>query len=241
MSGTSSNGMDLIRRLREEKFNVEAEQKLLSHPYIVNAGKLTLAQRQAFCFEQYAIQRSDAMSFAALAGHSDFRPDSLTGSTAPPAVKFNKNTGEKDFFQFLLEGEIYASPMLLEHAKSLGIENEEALADRSKRSSLAQSYASYWARLALDKQRAAGAAACAVNFPAWGRMCQRLYDSFDDDNKTGNDFIKFFATPIENLDEMAAAIIDEENNVNYEDMKYHCRMLQECEMMFWDAVYGTKD
>lgn len=229
----TSSGMQIIERLRQEDFNLETENKLESHPYVLaaEAGTLTLAQRRAFCYEQYAIQRSDAISFASLAGHRSFRPKSLTTATVPDG-------DDKDIFQFLLSGEVYASSLLLDHAKSLGINNERNIAHYPC-SSLAQAYPSYWARMALDQARAAGAAACAVNFPAWGRMCSRLYEAAP--SKDGMDFIQFFSTPIDSLDEMAAAVIDSEENVQYEDLVQHVRLLQNYEVLFWDAVYAAKD
>jgi hypothetical protein len=200
------------------------------------------------------------------------RPDeSLTHATVPNDVTQSNNNNnnnqengddgttstQQDLFQFLLCGEIYASSLQLKHASLLGFQDEQSLAECSRRcsNSLAQAYPSYWARLALDGNRAAGAAACAVNFPAWGRMCQRLYDA-DVANaaasgvttRTSNEpphegmaFIKFFATPISNLDEMAAAVIDNEKAVKYDTLVYHVRMLQEYEVLFWDAVYDVKD
>lgn len=135
------------------------------------------------------------------------------------------------------------------------MDGEDALSASSSRpiSSVAQAYPSYWARLALGSQRAAGAAACAVNFPAWGRMCQQLLGALEksDAGKVGekNDldkalaFIKFFATPIDNLDEMAAAIImqEEEITLSYAEISEHVRLLQGCELMFWDACYCASD
>lgn len=157
-------------------------------------------------------------------------------------------------FQFLLGGEIYAAPLLLAYAKSVGLDDEAALKESSHNnnkkaniSAKAQAYPSYWARLALSNQRAAGAAACAVNFPAWGNICRRLsvalvkagdygYSSVDEE---GLAFLKFFATPIENLDCMAAAVIDEEG-VSYGDLVEPVRLLQEYEIMFWDAIFEKK-
>lgn len=224
-------GMEIIERLRKEDFNLATERKLAQHPYVLaaEAGTLTVAQKRAFCYEQYAIQRSDAISFACLAGHV-FRPKSLTGVEVPEGNK-------DDLFQFLLGGEVYASGLLLKQAKSLGIKDEEALATNYKCSSLAQAYPSYWARLALDDAHAAGAAACAVNFPAWGHMCLRLCNAAEDTME----FTQFFATSIDNLDEMAAAVMDGVEEVQYNDLVQHVRLLQEYEVLFWDAVYAAKD
>ncbi|KAL7532778.1 hypothetical protein ACHAXR_006541 [Thalassiosira sp. AJA248-18] len=260
------SGMKIIQKLREESFNKETERKLQDHPYIKAAeeGTLALSQRQAFAREQYFIQLSDAMSFAFLAGHRGFTPSSLTSvsvpeqqqSTTAPSEESPQEDEVMDLFQFLLGGEVYASSLLLAYAKSVGLD-ENALNSRTNQSnrdgyrisSRAQAYPSYWARLALSGQRAAGAAACAVNFPAWGAMCGRLLEALGgDDEKKGSRynyagvddeglaFIKFFATPIEDLDRMAAFIIEEEG-VSYEDVVDQVRILQDYEIAFWDAIF----
>mmetsp|Transcript_31404 Transcript_31404/g.46883 ORF Transcript_31404/g.46883 Transcript_31404/m.46883 type:complete len:249 (-) Transcript_31404:204-950(-) len=244
-------GLETIQKLRQESFNEKTEKKLLSHPYLTAAknGTLTKSQRRAFAREQYLIQLSDARSFASLAGHEGFAPTSLSNAIAP---KPNPPESPVDLFQFLLGGELYAAPLLLEYAKQLDLDEESLKSPNSDYciSAKAQAYPSYWARLALSKQRAAGAAgaaACAVNFPAWGRMCQRLlealrdgeaYPEYTSDDDAGLAFVKFFATPIEDLDVMAATIIEEEN-VSYEELVEPVRLLQEYEIMFWDAIFDA--
>uniref|UniRef100_A0A7R9W6J9 Thiaminase-2/PQQC domain-containing protein n=1 Tax=Pseudictyota dubia TaxID=2749911 RepID=A0A7R9W6J9_9STRA len=241
-----------IDRLRNEDFNLETEKRLESHPYVLAAesGSISHAQLRAFATEQYAIQLSDATSFATLAGHVGFAPSSLVGITTPepvPTVAAVKATATHppppDLFQFLLGGEIYAAPLLLAFADQLGL-GEEALKS-AHRSAVAQAYPSYWSRLALGKKRAAGAAACAVNFPAWGRMCGRLaealakYEDLGFSDKKSLAFIEFFGSPIESLDDMAASIIEEEGS-SYEELLEPVRLLQEYEVMFWDACYSAE-
>ena len=250
--GTASpwGGLEMVQRMRLEPFNLVTEQKLASHPFVVAAeeGRLTMAQRRAFACEQFSVQHSDALSFAVLAGHRDFAPRSLAGATAPrlPADVCKDTPAQPpNLFQFLLEGELYAAPLLLKHAQSLGLGDALSLA-AYRTSAVAQAYPSYWARLALGSKGGAGAAACAVNFPAWGRMCHRLhaalasrqeygYSGLDDD---ALGFIKFFSTPIDGLDEMAAKIIDSEGST-YEELLEPVRLLQEYEVMFWDAVLAA--
>lgn len=249
--------MEIISKLREGPTTIDAERRLKDHPYLKAAenGTLNLSQRRAFAQEQYAIQLSDAISFASLAGHINFIPSSLTGLSVPsPPLSVSSGLDEAtessvDLFQFLLGGEIFAAPLLLSYAKSVGLDDEASLANSHySTSAKGQAYPSYWARLALSKQRAAGAAACAVNFPAWGKMCQRLLNALGDTKNgygyqgihdDGLKFVKFFATPIDNLDVMAAAIIEREG-VTYEEMVEPVRLLQEYEIMFWDAVFDQK-
>mmetsp|Transcript_24257 Transcript_24257/g.52322 ORF Transcript_24257/g.52322 Transcript_24257/m.52322 type:complete len:252 (-) Transcript_24257:403-1158(-) len=248
------SGMEIIQKLREESFNKETERRLKSHPYLKAAeeGTLTLSQRQAFAREQYFIQLSDAKSFAFLAGHRDFTPSSLTGMSVPEQPTIASGLPhEIDLFQFLLGGEVYAASLLLAYAKSVGLdENNLRHPAQSgyQLSATAQAYPSYWARLALSgKGRAAGAAACAVNFPAWGAMCHRLLEAFGGEGEGGEfkyagvddeslAFIKFFATPIEELDQMAASIIEKED-ASYDELVEPVRLLQQYEIMFWDGIF----
>lgn len=250
------SGLEMIQKLRAEPFNKETEHKLQSHTYIQAAmnGTLTLSQRRAFVREQYFIQLSDAISFGSLAGHKDFTPTSLTGISVPKqSTAFEQEQEqceheEVDLFQFLLGGEIYASSLLLSYAKAVGLDEDRLCSPDQcgyQLSAKSQAYAAYWARVALSKKRSAGAAAVAVNFPAWGDMCSRLhsalasnfkvysYNGLDDE---GLAFIKFFATPIEGLDQMAASIIEEEG-ASYDELVEHVRLLQEYEVMFWDGIF----
>lgn len=244
--------MEIIQKLRNEQFNIETTQILTSHPYLIAAknGSLTLAQRRAFVQQQYHIQLSDAKSFAVLAGHFDFNPKKLTDATVPNESNDDTSSSVPNLFQFLLGGEIYASALLLKCASFLN--QTEIDLQTSPMDAKAQGYPSYWARLALSKSKAAGAAACAVNFPVWGHMCHMLHDALlenqvygyrndndGSDTVEGLEFIKFFATPIDNLDEMAADIIEKEN-VSYDKLIQHVRMLQEYEVLFWDACYEAK-
>ncbi len=52
--------------------------------------------------------------------------------------------------------------------------------------------------------------------------------------------MNFFATSIDDLDQMAAAIIEGED-VKYEDLVEHVKRLQEYEVMFWDSIFETKE
>jgi hypothetical protein len=57
---------------------------------------------------------------------------------------------------------------------------------------------------------------------------------------SGLAFENFFAAPIDGLNQMAAAFIEEEN-ANYEDMVEQVKLLQEHEGMFWDSIFETAE
>ena len=190
-------------------------------------GTLTIAQRHAFVREQYSILHSMSISLSSLAG------DVPSGEGEEE---------ETDLFQFLLDGVEHIAKLLDAHAKSLGVD-EATLKAWCPVLSKSEAYHTYWSFLALSNKRAAAAAACAVNFPAWGQVCGRLLTAFAsegfgyngmDDN--GLAFLNFHATPINGLDEMAAYIIEKEGT-SYEDLVEHVRLLQEFEVMFWDVVF----
>ena len=112
-----------LARLRREPFALATEQRLANHTYVLaaEACTLTLAQRRAFAGEQYAVQLSDARSFAVLAGHVAFQPASLAGVQPPPPIAADSGADSgTGLFQLLLEGELYAAPLLLRHAAALG-------------------------------------------------------------------------------------------------------------------------
>jgi hypothetical protein len=237
-------GENILEKLRQENFNKAVNARLHSHPFVLAAedGELSLTQRRAFAGEQYAVQKSDAASFAVLAGYKGFSPTSLATATLPEL-----EMGGDKLFQFLLQGELEAAPLLLAHGASLGFKDEAALG-AYQTSSKAQGFPSYVARLALTHQRAATAAAAAINFPAWSSMCKRVRVALADPklgynvpNVTStNDeslaFLAFFENSIKDLDLMAIAIIEEEA-ASYEDIVDHVRLLQEYEVDFWDAVF----
>jgi len=235
----TETALQMLSSLRTEAFNHRTEQRLATHPYVLAAedGSLTQRQLQAFVQEQYYVQRSDAVSFANLAGAAGFMPPFLSNATMP-------SNASDDLFGFLLGGELYAAKLLLDQAAWLGVGGDAELM-RYEPSALALAYPSYWSYLSLTQNRAAAAAACAVNFPAWGRMCKRVHDavakgSFGAVSEKDLGFLNFFGTPVEGLDKMAAKAMVA-NPVSYAEIKTHVRILQSYEVLFWDSVFGNKE
>mmetsp|Transcript_65334 Transcript_65334/g.108511 ORF Transcript_65334/g.108511 Transcript_65334/m.108511 type:complete len:271 (-) Transcript_65334:86-898(-) len=230
-----------LARLRGEQWNLDSERRLRFHPYVLaaEAGTLTYAQRRAFVMEQYSIQRSDARSFAQLAGHEDFKPLTLLHAVVPPCPDCSERASSR-LFQYLAEGEVYAFSLLMDQARALGL-NETSLAAHMP-SEQAQQYPQHWSELARSGQRAAGAAAVAVNFPAWGRMCARVSHAlisglYGKVKQSELGFLEYFAEPIEGLDGMVEAILEEEA-VSVDVLIAAVRRQQEAEVSFWDAIYS---
>jgi hypothetical protein len=233
----------MLRQLRESPQNREMEQKLEFHPYVLRAeaGALTLAQRRAFVEEQFSIQRSDAASFARLAGHQQFAPRSLLHAVVPPCADCTTNASSQ-LFQYLAEGEVYAFSLLMQQAAALGL--SAASLSAHVPSARASEYPRLWAQLAQEGQRAAGAATVATNFPAWGRMCGRVRAALASGiygNVTTAElgFLDYFAEPIEGLDGMVAAVLVQEAGgvAAAQPLEAAVRRQQQAEVLFWDAIY----
>jgi pyrroloquinoline quinone (PQQ) biosynthesis protein C len=237
------SGASLLSSLRSENWNLVTERHLEQHPYVLaaEAGSLTLTQRRAFVFEQYYIQRSDAASFSLLAGHTGFAPPTLLGATVPQCKRCDSASSR--LFQYLAEGEVYAFSLLMQQAQALGVD-EAALAAHTP-SEGASSYPRLWADMAYAGDRAAAAAAAAVNFPAWGLMCGRvraalLSGAYGNVTEEEVAFLAYFAEPIGGLDAMSAAVIAEEaaeRGLDRGRLYEAVQRQQAAEVDFWDSIY----
>lgn len=236
----------VLDELRKTPWNAAMEQRLAEHPYVLSAedGTLTLAQRRAFVLEQFSIQRQDAASFASLAGHASFAPATLLGAKVPPCAACATNASQR-LFQYLAEGEVYASSLLIDQAVALGLDDAGLAAHIP--TPQAQAYPRQWARLARSSSHAAGAAAAAINFPAWGHMCARVRTALASgaygavsERELG--FLGYFAEPIPDLEaRVAAVLIEEAGASDAEAIAAAVRRQQQAELAFWDAIYAPRE
>merc|ERR1712168_1607636 len=110
---------------------------------------------------------------------------------------------------------------------------------------MAQAYPSYLAKCAIFEPVSYVACACAVNFPAWGRMCARVRDAvrsskiFQPVSEEDLEFLSFFASPIPGFDEMALKCVQEEGIQMDFQLETVVRLLQEAEVMFWNSIYQS--
>ena len=246
-----------LETLRTSEFNVATEKALASPPFVAaaEAGTLDFAALKRFAGEQRLIQPSDAVSFARLAGFDEWTP-SPGGLT--DCHKNEAPVGE-GLFATLLAGEMAAAPLLNRLSIGVGLDlDPHGLDDDGEPfvpSPGAQAYGAYWALLSRDGKKAAAAAAAAVNFPAWGEACRRVragvlksgakadFAAHGVDVVDALQFLAFFATPLPDLDDMAAEVIAVEfakggAGANCDALADPVRMLQAYELGFWDAVFG---
>lgn len=222
----------ILKDLRNSQFNINTENILTNHPFVRDAeeGKLSIEQLKRFVCEQYYIQQCDLKSLEMMT----------------EKCKENNRKAGYDFFKILCDGERYAAGLIISMAKWLNLSDKDL--SEYQCSMKAQAYPSFLARCASYETPAFVAVACAVNFPAWGRMCGRLLNAilsskndFGTVSKSDLEFLNFFATPIEGFDQMAIDCLKEEFDKHFKDDSLFSvvRLLQEAEVLFWDSIYGN--
>ena len=221
--------LDLIRTA---DFSVRTEKKLKEHPYVkaIENGKLELHKLKNLIHEQFYVQQDDLKSIETVANKS----------------KSEGKTACYEFFKLLTDGEKYAGGLLQNMAKWLKLSSEDLIAYESRMK--ARAYPSFLARCAMYEPASFVACACAINFPAWGKMCGRVHNAiklnksiYGEVKDEDIDFLNFFATPIEGFDEMALKCLKEENSesLDFGRLRNVVRLLQEAEVLFWDSIYES--
>eukprot|EP00873_Tetraselmis_striata_P023410 jgi/Tetstr1/443674/TSEL_031665.t1 len=220
---------DTLQALRESEFHRSTTLALDAHPFVSDAesGNLSAKRLTALALEQLSVVACDLKSFRHLAGTCQ------ADGSKPAATKF---------FSMLADGEEAASGKLSCMLSWLGVTPKEQAAYTWQME--AQAYPSYMARCAHYGSPAAISAACAVNFPTWGEQCRRIHASLltvpgchGDCTAEDVAFLEHFATPIPGLDDMAIACLEEDKAVTRDEVVTVTRLLQACELMFWDSVY----
>lgn len=227
---TTKTAKEILESLRKEPFSLETDEKLANHPVVkeAKAGTLSLKVVERFLCEQYHIIASDTRTLDHL------------------VTRFDGNQVIRDYFQFFLDGEKMGYGKLLTMAKAMKLSESDL--ENYEPQALAQGYPSYLCRLAHHGEAPQIAAAIAVNFPAFGKMCSSLADALKENynmKEEDVDFVRFFAAG--DLDEEAVKVIKaynandkgKLNEVHYKDIKRAVRLLQSYEVMFWDSVYSS--
>ena len=222
---------NILTEVRLCQFNIHTEKELANHRFVKDAeeGRLQIDQLKTFICEQFYIQQYDLKSLQRMVDRS----------------KEEGKLACQKFFELLCEGEKYASLLIKNMACWLKLSDDDLSKFPCKMK--AQAYPSYLSRCSIYETPAFVAVACAVTFPAWGRMCGRVFDSikknpnkFSQASDKDIEFLKFFATPINGFDQMAIDCLKEEISEDFEikSLKTVVRLLQEAEVLFWDSVYG---
>lgn len=197
----------------------ELNEKILNHPYIVEAEKGVLPKDKIgeFLRQQYYIVSHDARSLALMASRS-------------------QDTYELEFFLDLAKGDLEGLKALVAMATSIGLSEDELL--RAKPLAEAVAYTHYLSWLALYGNPGEQAFAMIVNLPVWGANCRRLAKALREKyGFTNTSFLDVFSEPMEPLEERALPIIEKYLEKSRDRMLRIAEVIQRYEYMFWDALY----
>ena len=207
----------VLESVRSELAPAEGGNRLVT---LVTEGRLPRERIAWLAAEEYRIGESDRRSFLHLAARF---PDPPTG----------------DFFVGLAQGENIARSRLISLAAALGWSEPDLRAYVPQPG--CQAYAHYVAWIALNGARADVAVALVANFAAWGRYCGAIADGlrrhYDlDDNAVG--FFDFFATPGDEFDEQALAVVraNVSSGVPAESARRMATLIQAYELLFWNTL-----
>ncbi len=216
---------ELVSRVRQEITDVEA--RLAAHPWIaaVEAGRLIREDLVLFAAQQRRIIGSDLRSVALLVHRYGDGPSG-------------------QFFGESLKTEAMALATLEDFARALGAD-ANTLASVTPLAA-AQAYTHFVAWLASYGSDAEFAAAFLVNLPAWGRNCGRLAKALRVRYRLEDQAVAFFtlfATEAPGFGEAALTVIQGglDRGVAPKAIREAARLLQQYELMFWDALQGVAE
>lgn len=211
---------ELVAQTRSEL--VETAEAIRSHRFLehLRARDVPDERLRALAGEQYTIVSSDRRSFAQLATRF---PTGHAGT----------------FFLSMAESEGVALDKLRGLAGWLGL-TEDALRAHEPHSG-AQAYPSYVAWLALNGSRAEVVLAFLANLAAWGENCGQVAAALRESygaNDEATAFFDFFATPPEDFELRALAVLEEGLAAGDSPVlaRRATRLLQAYELSFWNAL-----
>lgn len=216
----SRDAGELVAQTRGELADVA--EAIRSHRFLekLRAGEVSEERLRSLAAEQLAIVSSDRRSFAQLAARF---PAGLAGA----------------FFLGMAQGEGVALEKLRGFADWLGLTLDE-LRDHHLNPG-GQAYPAFVAWLALNGSRTDVVLAFLANLAAWGENCGAVAAALRDSYQAGDDavgFFEFFATPPEDFEPRALAVIDEGLAADDSPSRARraTRLLQAYELSFWDAL-----
>jgi len=207
----------LLREVRE--YLAPLNERILRHRYILEAeaGRLTREQIKAFALNQYYIISYDIRSLSLMLARS------VTAE-------------EAGFFKNVLDGDMAGLNQLVKLAGSLGVSRKELESGNVKPEAVA--YTHYLAALAGFAQPGEQAMALIVNLPVWGANCVRLAAALRNRyHITETGFLDIFASPLEEAERSAEAVMESYLPRRKEPMKQAATLVQAYELMFWDGIY----
>ena len=220
--GTVSAARSLVHSIREALEGVE--QRILRHPYLqaLEDGSIEPDRLCRFAGEQHYTIPADLRSIALLISRCE-------------------QSAGRQFFNIILQGEMAALEALGILAPAMGM--SPAQREAYEPAPAAQAYSAYLASLCLYGTGAEAAAALSVNFAAWGANCGRMAEALRRRyglQETELRFFSQFAEAPADVSPQVLELIAEEMQKGGEARRIAraARMLQGCELLFWDTVHA---
>ncbi len=194
-------------------------EKILNHPYIIDAekGTLPLARIQAFVANQHYIVNNDVRNLALM----------LSRSTSIEELRF---------FERVMKADLEALGLVVKMARTLGFTVQEL--ENYVQIPEAVVYAHYLSTLAQFSSPGEQVMALIINLPVWSSNCRRLSKVLREKYQIEEtSFLDLFSSPTEELEIEALRITDHYLPEKEESMRRVARLIQAYELMFWDGLY----
>lgn len=214
-----SDALRLVKQIRSDLKPVET--KISKHAYLrtLEDGRVQQDSLKMFAGQQHHIISSDLRSIALIISRQGMLPSC-------------------SFLLNVLRGEAAALDALHVFARTLGLNvNDMEVCEPLP---AAHAYCAFVAWLALYGSDAELVSAFLVNFPAWGSNCGRMRNALRDKYGIAQSTLSFFElfANMPSFEEDALRIIQNglDRGVSARLIHRAVRMLQNYELMFWDAM-----
>ncbi|MFI6662930.1 hypothetical protein ACIBL8_46440 [Streptomyces sp. NPDC050523] len=210
----------LIEQVRTDHSELTA--RVIDHPYLsaLADGNVPTSRLRVFAEQEYHIIASDTRSYALAA----------TRASSPES---------RSFLLGMFEGE-WAAERLTEYSRELGVMPEEL--DDSEPLAGAFSYSTCLAWLATHGDESELVGALLVTLPAWQANCAAMIRALQDRYAVPDSALGFLTAQTASLDEFERGALDVvaqglKRGIAPDRIRRAGRLLLECELFFWDAVY----
>ena len=202
----------------------ELTARVVGHPYLsaLADGNIPSSRLRVFAEQQYHIIASDTRTYAQAAMRAS-SPES------------------RSFLLGMFEGE-WAAERLTEYSRGLGVVSQEL--DDSEPLAGAFSYSTCLAWLATHGDESELVGALLVTLPAWQTNCAAMIRALQDRYAIPDSALGFLTAQTASLHEFergALSVVAQglKRGIAPDRIRRAGRLLLECELFFWDAVYGA--
>src|SRR5713101_4461841 len=216
------DALQWVERIRSDLRPLE--KQILGHSYLkaLEEGRLQRDQLKVFALQQHQIISSDLRSIALIVSRQGMLPS-------------------RRFLMSVLQGEAAALDALHAFADALGLDASDL--EVLEPLPAAHTYCAFVAWLALYGSDAELAGAFLINFPAWGANCGRMRNALHEKYDVAPSALGFFDlfANMPSFEQETLGIIQNglDRSVPARLIHRAARMLQNYELMYWDAMAGA--